>query len=123
MSRPVNELQNLVLRRLDALGEGGRPLPFREAADRSRGLVSTGTLHSIATGKHTNRISDKTAQGLAAALDVPLDDIYTAAKLPRPSNRWVLPPRFDRLSEPRRRMVEDFAAQLLELEEQVARGR
>lgn len=122
MSRPVNELRDLVLRRLDALGEGGRPLSFREAAERSRGLLTRSTIHSIATGKHSNRIDDKTAQGLAAFLDIPLDDVYVVAKLPRPGSRWILPTRFDRLSEPRRRLVEEVAANLLDLEERVLRG-
>lgn len=120
MSKPggrMNELQDLMLRRLAELGEPGSPMSLRQATERARGLVSYETLRQIARGEHSNRITDTAAHGIAAALDVPLQDVYNAARVPRPLTRWQWPARFDRLDPAERRIVEDVAAALLEARE------
>ena len=112
--RPVDQLQQLVLTRLAELGEKGRPMTARAAAERSQGGVSYDTLYTIANGKHSGRLGKRVAEGIAAALDVPVAQVYDAAGAPRPVGRWVLPERFDRLSPEQRRLVEDLCAALLE---------
>lgn len=120
----MNHLQELVLTRLAELGEGGRPLSARRAAAKSRGGVSHETIYAIARGVHSGEISDRIAEGLAAALDVPAERVYEAAGVPRPQTRWLWPERFDRLNTAQRRLVEDVAAGLLEADRQgYERGR
>ena len=111
---PVDHLQELVLTRLAELGAPGRPMSARQAALRSRGAISHDTMYKIARGDHSGRISDRVAEGLADALDVPVGRVYDAAGQPRPSTRWLWPERFDRLDQPHRRLVEDVASALLE---------
>lgn len=123
MSRQVNQLQDMVIRRLDELGDGTEPLSFRAAAERSRGLLTHETVRSLALGKHTNRIRDKTAQGLSNLLGVPVDRVYAAAQVPKPGVRWQWPPRFDRLNEAERRSVEDMAQRILDAYERGLRER
>lgn len=110
----VNALQDLALRRLAELGDASGPLPARVAAERSRGRVSYETLRSIARGAHSGRLSDRVAEGLAMALDVPVQEVYDAARIPRPQSRWLWPERFDRLDAAQRRIVEDVAGGFLE---------
>lgn len=116
-SRQVNELQELVARRLVELGLPDDPMSIRQAAKRSRGLLNYEVLRQISRGEHSNRITDRTAQGIATALDVPLQDVYNAAKMPRPQSRWLLPERFDRLDAAERSVVENVAAAILEARE------
>jgi hypothetical protein len=118
----MNELQDLVLQRLAELGTPGSPMSVRQATERARGLVSYESLRQIARGEHSGRIGDKTAEGLALALDVPVQDVYNAARVPRPLTRWQWPARFDRLDLAQRRLVEDVAAALLEAYEKGQRG-
>lgn len=110
----MNELQALVLRRLAELGDSQGPLPARTAAERSRGRVSYETLRAIARGAHSGRLSDRIAEGLSIALDVPIAEIYSVARIPRPQSRWLWPERFDRLDMAQRRIVEDVASGFLE---------
>lgn len=111
--KPVDKLQLLVLTRLAELGEPGAPMSARAAARRSNGKISYDSIYQIANGKHSGRLMDATAEGLAAALDVPVAKVYDAAGAPRPHGRWVLPERFDRLNLDQRRLVEDFCSALL----------
>ena len=111
---PVDHLQQLVLTRLAELGTPGKPLSAREAARRSDGAVSYDTLYTIANGKHSGRLTDPVAEGIAAALEVPVSRVYDAAGAPRPQGRWLLPERFDRVSPQRRQMIEDLISALLE---------
>ena len=110
---PVDQLQHLVLTRLAELGEPGKPMSARAAARRAHGAVSYDTLYQIANGRHTGRLTDPVAEGIAAALDVPVTRVYDAAGAPRPKGRWLLPERFDRLNTEQRRLVEDLCAALL----------
>ena len=114
---PVNMLQQLVLRRLADLGEPGEPMSLRSAAERARGLTSHHTLAAIANGEHSGRITDRTAEGIAAALNVPVERVYEAAGVPRPHGRWHWPEKFDRIRPEDRAIIEDLAAALLKAEE------
>jgi hypothetical protein len=111
---PLSRLQELIRTRLAALGERGKPMSHREAARRSRGAFSNETLSAILRGNHGGGITDRIAQGLAAALEVPVSEVYEAANTPMPETRWRLPERFDRLTPAQRKVVEDVAAALLE---------
>lgn len=117
----ASALQDLILTRLQQLGDRSGPMSAREASRRADGLVSYETMRLLARGgKHTGRITDRTAEGLSRALDVPVGRIYEAAGVPAPSGRWDWPERFSRLSPPQRSLVEDVAAAILEAYE---RGR
>lgn len=112
----ADQLQHLVLTRLAELGTHGRPMSARAAAERSRGAVSYDTLYTIVNGKHTGRLTDRVVEGIAAALDVPVGQVYDAAGAPRPHGRWLLPERFDRLDRTQRRQIEELISALLEAE-------
>lgn len=109
MSEPVNRLQQLVVNRLVELD-----LSARRAAERSRGLVSYESIRKIVRGVHQGGISDRIAEGLSVALDVPISKVYEAAQAPRPLSKWDWPSRFDRLDVNHRRVVEAVAAALLD---------
>jgi len=113
----MHDLQQLVLARLIDLGDESGPLSIRAAAERSRGAVSHENLRKIARGTHSGRLNDRTAEGLAIALDLPIAEVYRAAKVPRPHTRWLWPERFDRLDAAERRVVEEVAATILEARE------
>jgi hypothetical protein len=68
----------------------------------------------IARGRHTGRLTDRVASGLADALGVPLQKAYEAAGVPRPVGEWVMPERLHRLDAEQRQLVERFAGALLE---------
>lgn len=117
-STPVQSLQTLVLSRLQALGDETGPMTAREAARRSEGMVSYETLRNLARGvRHTGRITDRVAEGISLALQVPVAKVYEAAGAPVPGERWKWPQRFDRLDPAQRSLVEDVAAALLEARE------
>lgn len=112
---PVERLSDLILTRLAELGDETGPMSAREAARRAEGLVSVETMRNLARGvRHTGRITDRVAEGLARALQVPVSRVYAAAGIPQPGARWRLPDRLDRLPVEQRRLVEDVAAALLE---------
>lgn len=119
--RKVNELQEMVLRRLAELGVPGSPMSIREATRRSRERLNYETLRKIARGEHSGDIADQTAEGLSLALDVPVQQVYDAARVPRPLGRWVMPARFDRLDLEERRTVEEVAAAILRAREKGVR--
>jgi hypothetical protein len=102
------DLTALVQQRLAELD-----LSVRAASLRSRGMVNYETLRKIARGLHSGKIADQTAEGLGRALDLPVSKVYEAARAPQPITRWKWPEKFDRLTLPQRRVVEDVAAALL----------
>lgn len=110
----MDQLRHLVLTRLAELGERGKPMSAREAAKRSDGAVSYDTLYKIVNGRHTGRLTDPVAEGVAKALDVPVSRVYDAAGAPRPQGRWLLPERFDRLTTEQRRLIEELCGAFLE---------
>ena len=112
---PVERLSDLILVRLAELGDENGPMSAREAARRAEGLASVETIRNLARGvRHTGRITDRVAEGLARALQVPVSRVYAAAGIRPPGERWRLPERFDRLPVEQRRLVEDVASALLE---------
>jgi hypothetical protein len=112
----------LIQRRLEEMGDETGPMSVRQAASRSRGLISAYHLGNLLNGKASTRISDRIAQGVALAIDVPTSVVYDVARVPRPASRWVLPAQFDRLPEPRRRLVEDLIASMLDAYDAGATG-
>lgn len=112
----MDQLSALVVSRLLELN-----LSAREAAKRSRGRVSYSTLRNIARGVHGGAITDRVAEGISMALEVPLRLVYEAAKAPQPMSRWEWPSRFDRLMPEERRLIEEMAAALLRAYDRGAR--
>jgi hypothetical protein len=92
-------------------------MSIREATRRSREHLNYETLRKIARGEHSGDITDQTAEGLSLALDVPVQQVYSAARVPRPLSRWTWPAKYDRLDHEDRRVVEDVAAALLRARE------
>lgn len=112
---PVDRLQDLILTRLQQLGDRSGPMSAREAARRADGAVSYETIRNLARGvRHRGRITDRVAAGLAKAIDVPVERIYEAAGAPTPGQRWQWPERFDRLNPSERSLVEDVAGAILD---------
>lgn len=113
---PVDQLQQLILTRLRELGDESGPMSAREAARRAEGLMSLETFRLLARGRgsrHRGRITDRVAEGLALALQVPVARVYEAAGVPSPGRRWDLPERFDRVPPAQRQLLEELAAALL----------
>lgn len=89
-------------------------MSIRRATERAQGLVSYEILRRIARGEHSGRITDSTAEGIALALEVPVERVYEAAMVPRPMSDWEWPKRYNRLDLAQRRQVEENASGLLE---------
>lgn len=113
----MNGLQHLVLLRLAELGDGVNPLSARQAARRSKGLVSNETISKIAAGKHSGHLKGRTPEGLANALQVPIGRVLEAAGDVSPHGPWAWPSRFEQLEPAQRGLVEEVAAALLEARE------
>ena len=111
MTSQHNALRHLVQSRLDELGIGAR-----EAHRRSGGEVSYESIRNIIQGRHSGRVKDQTAEGLARALEVPVSRVYEAAgsTVPEP---WEWPSRFNRLTPRQRQIVEQVASGFLEANE------
>lgn len=103
---------------------GDEPLTAKELARRTGGAVSYEHVRNLARGqRHSGRLSERVAEGLARALEVPVADVYAAAGAPSPGTPWDWPRRFNRLSPAQRALVEDLAAALLEAEMRAYRQR
>jgi hypothetical protein len=121
----LEDLQELVLRRLAELGDTSGPMSAREAVRAAQGKVSYELIRMIARGVHGGAITDRVAEGLSLALRVPVDRVYRAAGIPTPGARWDWPERFSKIPGPQRAIVEDVAAAMLEMWDQgyrAARG-
>jgi hypothetical protein len=103
-------LQVLVRARLVELG-----LSYEGAAARSSKLVSHGTLHKLAAGRHQGRLREGTIQGVALALDLPQSTVRGAipAAVEPHERPFVLPPRAAQLTSRDRRRVLDYIDRLL----------
>lgn len=110
----VSDLQKLVERRLIELGDHRGPLPTRRAAARAEGKVSYETLRLIKIGQHSGSISEEVAEGLALALEVPLDAVLTVAGRRIPQGPFVLPKRADTLTKSERAAVLSVVDAILE---------
>ncbi|MGL5858051.1 MAG: hypothetical protein ACRC35_06545 [Angustibacter sp.] len=104
VAQPQN-LQELVDRRLWELGERGKPLSTRMAAQRSHGKVSYETLRLLQSGKHSGSVNRDTAEGIAEALDVPLNRVLRLAGQRIPQGPFVLPKKADTLTPSERATV------------------
>ena len=96
-------------------GERSRQhLSLRDVADRSGGLLSHSTVHAIERGRPT--VEDRAIDGLALALDVPVDKVRRAAGVRRPDTAepFVLPRRASRLSRKERELILGMVDALLE---------
>ena len=107
-------LQDLVLRRLAELGDDSGPMPALQAVHAADGLISYESIRLIARGEHGGRLTDRTAQGLAKALRVPVEEVYKAAGLPMPNGPWQMPSRYEGLTARERAIVEDVAMAIVE---------
>lgn len=102
-------LAELIAGQMHALGDKDGPLSLRNVVARSGDRLSVETVRRIIRGEHGGNLSDKVAEGLSIALELPLKKVYETAGLPQPSRRWEWPPKFDRLSMAERQVVEDVA--------------
>lgn len=101
----ARHLQQLVDRRLKELGDHRGPMPTRRAAARSEGKISYETLRLLKLGRHSGSITLETAEGLALALDLPLQDILEVAGQRIPQGPFELPRRADTLTKAERAVV------------------
>lgn len=102
-------LAELIATRMYELGDKDGPLSLRSVVSRSGDRLSVETLRRIVRGEHGGNLSDKVAEGLSIALEIPLNKVYVTAGLPQPARRWEWPVKFDRLSMAERQVVEDVA--------------
>jgi transcriptional regulator with XRE-family HTH domain len=106
----VHPLQRLIINRLADLG-----LTYREAADRSSGLISFGRLNQIANGNLGN-LTEKTIRGIALACDVPPAAVRELAVSDVEPVQFRLPERTAYLSPRSRKLLMDMTNTLLEAE-------
>lgn len=102
-------LAELIAGRMYELGDKDGPLSLRNVVARAGDRLSVETLRRIVRGEHGGNLSDKVAEGLSIALEIPIGKLYAVAGLPQPSRRWEWPAKFDRLTMAERQVVEDVA--------------
>lgn len=113
MSDVTETLQDLMERRLREMGKRrgrGESISLREAYQRLQDragddekLPTYEVFRRIRHG-HT-KISDPTASALATMLEVPVEDVYAAARIRPRLSRFELPTRADRLDDSQRQVV------------------
>lgn len=115
----TTDLSRLVRDRLAELD-----LSYRQAAGRSRGLISHGTIGAIATGKHGGDLAEQTLDGLALALDVSRRQIEEAAGVyrVRPAEPFRLPEELNRLGRKERALLVQMGMALLAAREEGRRA-
>lgn len=69
----MDELRKLILEAMDK-----QDLSFREAAERSQGLISYAHLANIANGKHAGELGDRILTGIALAINLPVTRVRKA---------------------------------------------
>lgn len=99
-------------------------LSLRAAADKTidrtgRPLISHATISEIERGAHTTNYADRTLQGLALALDLPLSKIREAAGVPveRPTE-FRLPKKANQLTPAEQKAILQMVDALLSLHEE-----
>lgn len=107
MTEPQS-LQRLVQDRADELSITSA----RELARRAAGKVSYETIRRILIGKHSGRLTDDIAAGLAMALELPVARVREVAELAPSLGPWHWPTRFEVLDIEDRRLVEAIASRL-----------
>jgi hypothetical protein len=111
MSR-VTPIQQLISNRLAELD-----LSFRAAAERSGGLISHSTINHLLLGRMSPPIRERTAQGLALALDVARSKVDQAAQASIEGTEFRLPENARNLNPRQRRAVYAMISALLNEEE------
>lgn len=92
-------LPELITRRLSELDRSART-----AAGNAHGLISNFTLSRYARGAG-GRLEMRTAQGIALACDVTLDEVLHAAGMPMAPGDFILPERAHKLTSKERLAV------------------
>lgn len=92
-------LSQLITRRLSELDRSARA-----AAENSHSLVTHFTLSRHARGE-VRKLGLRTAQGMALAIDVPLDEVLRAAGMPMTPGPFELPARAHLLTSKERTAV------------------
>lgn len=81
-------------------------LSYRDLARAAGGLVSHGTIHAIASGRHAGHYDDKTLQGIALAINLPQSKVREAAGMdPRTPTEFRLPKKANRLTASERKAI------------------
>lgn len=97
----MEALRALIRAELDKQG-----LSYREAAARSKGLISYSHLNVIAGGRHPGDLTDSTLTGIALALDVSVRKVREAyGAVGVEPTEFQLPERAKRLNAKQRKAV------------------
>ncbi len=106
---------SLTLAELVASKRKALDLSLRAVADLSGGMLTASTVHAVELGQRTT-VTDDTIDGLAKALDLPVDLVRKSAGLRRPDTDepFVLPRKAQRLNRRERQVVLDMVDALLE---------
>jgi transcriptional regulator with XRE-family HTH domain len=91
-------LQVLMKTRMTALGGDGPPLSTHEVAARAGGLMSANTVSALLRGKVANP-SEQTVEGLAVALETPVETVRRAVASSDGKIKITLPTRAAKLSD------------------------
>jgi hypothetical protein len=103
------------LRRLIRTELDRQQISYRQAAERSQGLISYGHLNQLATGREGGNLSEQVLAGIALAIDVPLAKVRRAYGQPSKGPiEFILPPGSERLSEKERRVIRATIAAFLD---------
>lgn len=115
----TTDLAQLLKGRLEEL-----QLSYRAAAERSRGMISHGTISAIVNGKHGGKISEQTIDGLVLALGLSRTAIERAAGIyrERPAEPFRLPEELNRLNRKERALLIELGNALLAAREEGSRG-
>lgn len=106
----------MTLAELVAAERARQSLSLRMVAERSGGLVAHTTVHDVETGRRAE-VGDDVIDGLAKALDLPVERVQRAAGIPVsdvPGEPFVLPRRANRLTRKERDHVLELVDLLLE---------
>lgn len=105
------------LAELVAAKRGELGLSYRQAAERSQGLISHSRLAAIENGEDRG-VSDALLRGISTALDLPISRVRKAAGAPPTDRPFTLPARANRLTPRERRLVLNLVDTLLAAREQ-----
>jgi hypothetical protein len=115
----TTDLARLIRDRLAALD-----LSYRQAAARSRGMLTHGSIGAIVTGKHGGKLSERTIDGLVLALGIPRTEIEKAIGIyrDRPAEPFRLPEELNRLNRKERSLLIQLGTALLAAREEGLEG-
>lgn len=104
----ASPLQELIIKRLAEL-----KLSYRDAAAKSSGLITFSTIAWLVQDRNRNP-TERTLNGLALALDLPVEQLRKAVGPPDPAFR--LPSRANKLTPAGRKAVVGFVDFLLDMQ-------